>query len=125
MPKIKVLVTINNTLSAESLENTYIGILIDDKLIYKDESRIVTILKKCNTIEMITHDKESSSNLTFKEKTEKKGIYKVKDIGTFEVTVKTSLLEISNDEIHICYQTLLETELMGQFDLKLRYEVIN
>ncbi len=124
MPKIKVFVTIKNTLEKEYLENSYTGILTDRKLLYQDEKRTVTILKKCNTIEMITHDKENSSHLTFKEHTEERGIYNVKNIGTLEITVKTSLLEISNNEIHICYQTLFDTELMGQFDFKLRYEVI-
>lgn len=124
MPKIKVFVRLENKETKTTLEQICHGILLDHKIIYYEEKRVVTIYLDSNTIKMIRKENESSIVLTFHEGKKENCIYELKQVGNFEITTETSLLEMNDNKVHICYKTKLKDELMGNFDFHLHYEVI-
>lgn len=124
MPKIKVFVTLKNKQTKETLNDCYRGFMTSDKFVYQEENRIVTIYKKYNTITMIRREKENSTFLTFEEGKKKEGSYQILGYHPIKLEIETFLLEIQEKNIHICYQTWFEDELMGDFDIQIQYEVI-
>lgn len=123
MPKIKVFMTLKNKQTSEILKAFYGGILTKEKIVYQEENKIVTIFKDHNKIKMIRKDQNDIIYLTFQKGKIEKGFYEVKQ-KKFEFVVKTSLLEFDHEMLHICYQTKIEDEIMGDFDFKLHFEVI-
>lgn len=124
MPKIKVFVRLENKETKTTLERMYHGILLDHKIIYYEDNRIVTIYLHSNTIKMIRKEKENSIFLTFHEGKKENCAYELKQVGKLEITTETSLLEVNDNNVHICYKTKWNDELMGNFDFQLHYEVI-
>lgn len=124
MPKIKVFITLKNNQNKEVLEETCFGVINGEKISYQEDNRIVTILKNCNKIEMIRREKNTSINLPLEAGKKTIGSYKIESYDPINIIVNTSLLTISNNKIHICYQTKIEQEIMGDFDFTLQYEVI-
>lgn len=118
MPKIKVFMTLENKQTGEILKEYYDGILTKEKIVYQEENKIVTIFKDLNTIKMIRKDSNNSIHFTFQQGKLRKGFYKI-DQRQFEFMVETSLLEFDKKMLHICYQTKIENEIMGNFDFKL------
>lgn len=118
MPKIKVFIKLENKKNKEILEKTYSGYKRDDKIIYQDGNIICTIYKKSNTIEMIRKEEESITEFVFEKNSTQKG--KIKMEGTIlNFDIETSILEFTNQYLHICYKTKVEEEIMGDFDFHL------
>lgn len=122
MPKIKVFVTLKNILTKEVLQESYDGILNENKIIYKEGSKTITIYKYSNTITMIRRGEEVMQFHFLKGTSD--CIYEFGYKEPFRITIETSLLEMKEKQIHICYQTRLGEEIMGIFDFRLQYEVI-
>jgi len=124
MPKIKVFVTIKNNIDNVVLKNQYDGFLNNEKLVYQEEERIVTIYEESNTIRMIRREKENSTFLTFKDNVTTKGTYEIVGYRPLEIEISTSLLEKKDTSYHICYQTKVDKDIMGDFEVTIYYEVI-
>ncbi len=123
MTKIKVHIILENKENGEILDETYDGFCTKEKLVYKEPSKRVTIYRENNTIKMIRREQEQTTFLTF-QKGMTEGKYEMKSFEPISFTIKTFLLEEKENSIHICYQTELLKEAMGNFDFKLQYEVI-
>ena len=121
MQKIQVFIRIQNQWDHSFLEGTYDGFLTQEKIVYLEEKRTVTILKDSNTITITRRDQENYIFLTFEKNHVTKGIYKIDNLRSFEIQIETSLLEIFENQMHICYQTSVEKNVLGIFDFHLRY----
>lgn len=124
MPKIKVFVTLDNKLEKKKIRNSYNGFLNKEKLVYLEDEKIVTISRKCNTITMIRKGKENSIFLTFEKEKKTDCFCKMKDCLSFQFSIFTQKLEQKENVLHLCYETKIEQEVMGVFELFLQYEVI-
>ncbi len=123
MPKIKVFVTLTNKLNNEQIKKIYEGFLTNEKLIYKEEDRIVTIYRNSNIIKMIRRSKENVITLNFVEGKTKKSHLEITGLEPLEMETETSLLENNEYGFHVCYKTKIKEEIMGDYDFHLRYEV--
>lgn len=124
MPKIKVFITLKNNQNKEVLQEVCSGFINDEKIVYQEDKRIVTILKNSNTIQMIRRENHHIIYLPLEEGKELTGSYQIEPYQPINIVVNTSLLSYSGNKIHICYQTRIENEIMGDFDFNLQYEVI-
>lgn len=124
MPKIKVFVTLKNNLNGEVYSKSYPGFLNQEKLVYQEEKRTVTIYEDFNTIKMIRREKENSTFLTFQKDVTRIGSFEMVGYQPLEIEVSTSLLEKRKQWYRIVYQTRVGKELMGDFDITIHYEVV-
>lgn len=123
MPKIRVFVRLVDRLNHDQIKKTYEGFLTNEKLVYKEEDRIVTIYRNSNTIKMIRRSKDGFITLNFMEGKTKKSYLEITGLEPLEIETDTSLLENSQYGFHVCYKNRVEEEIMGDYDLCLQYEV--
>lgn len=123
MPKIKVFVTLKDKQNQEQIKKTYDGFLTNEKIVYKEENRTVTIYRNSNTIKMIRRNEESIITLNFVEGKIKNSYLEMLGLEPLELETETSLLENQKYGFHICYKTKVNEEVMGEYDFHLQYEV--
>ena len=67
MSKIKVHIILKNKQTGEISDAFYDGFTTQEKLVYKESQKRVTIYRNCNTIKMIRREQNQVTLLTFKK----------------------------------------------------------
>lgn len=116
---MKVFVTLIDKQNQEQRQEIYDGFWTTEKLVYKEESKIVTIYMNYNKIKMVRREPECVITLNFMEGKCLKSLLEIKGMLPLTIETETSLLNINEEKIHICYQTKIEKEIMGSYDLQL------
>lgn len=123
MSKIKLFVTLVDKRTKEQIKRTYDGFLTNEKLVYKEEDKIVTIYRNSNIMKMIRRNTDSFITLNFEEGKTKISYLEMTGLEAIEIKTETSLLEMNECGFHICYKTKIKEEVMGDYDFHLQYEV--
>lgn len=124
-------ILINSTLKTDEcnhpiVNNNINGIYYDNKIIYNDGNIKVTLLLDDNKIEMKRLTKEYEIKMLFDVNNETIGIYNIFDLNLkMDLEVQTKMLKISNDCIMIMYCLKINNEFIGNYDLKLEYNVLH
>lgn len=100
------------------------GIIVDDRIIYKENNISVTIYDFDNTIKMKRSTNEYIIELNFiNSKTAIGTYYLIEYEKTIDLNIDTFKLIISNNKLSLDYNLKMNTELIGHFNFSLEYEV--
>lgn len=103
---------INITLKTgdEALSNKLLGVVMDDYIKYRENNILVVIKILKDSVLITRNNDEYQLNLVFKNKTNTKGKYILKENNyNFDLDIYTYILNISNNEIKIKYKLNDET----------------
>lgn len=103
---------INITLKTgdETLSNKLLGVVMDDYIKYRKNNILVVIKILKDSVLITRNNDEYQLNLVFKNKTNTKGKYILKENNyNFDLDIYTYILNISNNEIKIKYKLNDET----------------
>lgn len=107
------------------VNNNINGLYHDNKIIYNDGNIKVTLLLEDNKIEMKRETKEYEIKMLFDTNIETSGTYNIYDLNIImDLKVETKKLVINNNIIVIMYSLKINNEFIGNYDLKLEYEVL-
>lgn len=107
------------------VNNNINGLYHDNRIIYNDGNIKVTLLLEHNKIEMKRETKEYEIKMLFDTNAETSGIYNIYDLNIImDLKVQTKKIEINNNNIVIMYSLKINNEFIGNYDLKLEYEVL-
>lgn len=123
MSKIKI----NSTLKMndEVIEKKFMGIIIDNKITYKEDLISVTILLNNDKIKMRRDTEEYCINFEFLNNKKTTCVYNVKKQNMIiYLKVKTNSLVIKDNLIIVDYDLYQQSEIIDKFIFKFEYEVI-
>lgn len=101
------------------------GIYHDNQILYNDGNIKVTLLLNDNKIEMKRVTKEYKIKMFFDLNNETKGTYDILDLNlAMDLFITTKKLEIGKNNIALVYDLKINDEFIGNYDLKLEYEVL-
>lgn len=116
--RVKVRYVLKNEHEESILET--IGIKKDHVLLFKDHDVTFKImLSQPIIINRISKDYELIMNFD-----DKKGVYKINGLGTFDLSLKILALNINDNHLYLKYNLTISGENNGIFELNLNYEVI-
>ncbi len=123
MSKIKVNLSLKN--KNEVINKEFKGIIIDNKIIYKDENISVTFLCEKNKLIMNRNSPEYNAKFIFSNNNITKCVYNVKSEGILiYFYIKTKKLIIDNKRFVVDYELYQQDELIEVVNFEIKYEVI-
>ncbi len=123
MSKIKL----NTSLKTCEEETSFqtLGVIIDNKITYKEEDVMVTLLQFDNKILLTRRSEDYTIDFDFQLNKKTKGVYNIKKLNyQIPLEIKTVELKNSNNNIIIKYLLKMNNEEIDLFKFKLVYEVI-
>lgn len=108
----------------ETITKEAIGILQDNKIIYKEDNVDVTILIFDNKIRLSRVSEQYELNMEFIKDEEVPGNYIIEKNINIDLKTKTNILKIDKSNIIIEYELKLADEEIGRFNFEIKYEVI-
>lgn len=122
MPKIRIHSAVISP--EETITKEAIGILQDNKIIYKEDNVDVTILIFDNKIRLSRVSEQYELNMEFIKDEEVPGNYIIEKNINIDLKTKTNILKIDKSNIIIEYELKLADEEIGRFNFEIKYEVI-
>lgn len=109
----------------EVIEKKFMGIIIDNKITYKEDLISVTILLNNDKIKMRRDTEEYCINFEFLNNKKTTCVYNVKKQNMIiYLKVKTNSLVIKDNLIIVDYDLYQQSEIIDKFIFKFEYEVI-
>ncbi len=123
MSKIKINSILTTT--NEVIKKEFMGILIDNKIIYNDDNINVTLLFEKDGLTMKRDSREYCIEFNFLNNNTTKCVYNVKsDNIIIYLNLKTRKLIIDNNRIVIDYDLYQDNELIESVIFEVVYEVV-
>ena len=123
MSKIKINSTLKTT--NEVIKKEFMGILIEDKIIYNDDAVNVTFSFKNNELIMKRSSKEYSIEFKFSKNNTTKCVYNVKSENIIVyLDIKTKRLIIEDNRVIVDYELYQQNELVESVVFEIIYEVV-
>ncbi len=109
----------------EVIKNEFMGIIIDNKIVYNDDKINVTLLLYKDKLLMKRETSEYCINFEFLNNNTTESVYNVKKQNMIiYLNVKTKYLKIEDNQIFLEYELYQDNELFETVILELKYEVI-
>lgn len=125
MAKIKVKFYLNNITDNDVIKQEYIGLFNNNKIIFYENNKCVTIYNSDNKIVMNRISDDFKINMIFENKLDTLGTYYLNEYNSyFNIYIKTKKLEILDNKIIINYESRLEGDEQKNYQFELEYEVI-
>ena len=122
MSKINIKSILNNLTEKEIFNVETVGVLIDNKIKYIDNSVTVIIELKDNIVSLERITSEYHICMEFDKNNITNGKYEIKSLGNFDLRLETKELNINNNEIFIKYSMFIN-DVKQDFEYKIMYEV--
>lgn len=109
----------------EKKENKIHGLLLKDKLVYKEKDVLVKVIPKAKEVEMIRSCDTYQLELFFERNQKRKGKYFLKKENiSIDIYTVSKKVESTNQNIQIRYEVYIENEKTKENTWTLQYEVI-
>lgn len=121
MSKINIKAILNNLTDNEVFNTDVKGIYADNKIKYIDNS-VTTILElKDDQILLERVSNEYYVHMIFDKENTTNGIYKINNLGFFDIRIETRKLEVKDNNINIKYSMYIDN-VKQDFEYKIIYE---
>ena len=121
MSKINIKGELNNLTEQEKFSIDTMGILLDNKIKYIDNSVTVILEMKDDEIFLERSTNEYHISMDFSKDNITNGIYEIKTLGNFDLRVETKEIDIENNKIFIKYSMYIN-DVKQDFEYKIEYE---
>lgn len=122
MSKINLKAMLHNITEDKYFSNEVKGIKTDNIVKFIDGDIVVVLELFEDKINLKRSSNEYNIYMTFKLDELTKGTYKINSLGSLDLDVKTTLIDIKDNIIEIEYQMIIDNSEVQKFNYKIEYE---